>query len=130
MLIVFFLAIPVITGAKEVRLQRGEVYRDHDLTVMCEAPTQEIFRQAMEVRECQYWDDYAKKCLFEKTIFTYGALKCVEACQQWDSFKGSCDYQNTCTFYPGQEAFVMSTCDDFEEYSRKCLKVREETIKK
>ena len=84
--------------------------------------------QTLALRECQYWDDFDKKCLFEKTIHTYNDLECVEECQHWDSFSNTCDYQSKCVFSSRQEAFVLSTCAEFDDYSRKCLKVREEKI--
>lgn len=123
-------ALPDAIGAKEVRLQKGEVYRDRDLTVICEgAPAGAAASgQVLALRECQYWDDFTKKCLFEKIIYTYNNLECVEECQHWDSFNNTCDYQNKCAFYPGQEAFILSTCGEFDKFSRKCLRVREEKI--
>ncbi|MGV1098452.1 hypothetical protein ACUUL3_03465 [Thiovibrio sp. JS02] len=114
--------------AKEIRLKRGEVYREHDLAVICEGGPAAASGRALAVRECQYWDDFAKKCLFEKTSHTYNGLECTEECQHWDSFANRCDYQSRCVFYPREEAFVRSTCAEFDDYSRKCLKVREEKI--
>lgn len=122
------LAFPAAISAREIRLKRGEVYRDRDLTVICEGRQAGGAGQTMAVRECQYWDDFEKKCLFEKIIHTYNDLECVEECQHWDSFNNTCDYQSKCTFYPRQEAFVLRTCAEFDDYSHKCLKVREEKI--
>ncbi|OGQ88619.1 MAG: hypothetical protein A2512_07250 [Deltaproteobacteria bacterium RIFOXYD12_FULL_56_24] len=128
LLAVFLVSLPVSSGAREVRLKKGEVYRDRDLTVICEGGQARASGQTMAVRECQYWDDFTKKCLFEKTIHSYGDLECVEECQHWDSFGNTCDYQSKCTFYPGQNAFVLKTCAEFDDFSRKCLKIREEKI--
>lgn len=129
LLAVFLVTLPGTTVAREVRLKKGEVYRDRDLTVICEGRQQAAgLGQPIALRECQYWDDFAKKCLFEKTIYSYGDLECVEECQYWDSFSNTCDYRSKCTFYPRQEAFVLRTCEEFDDNSRKCLKVREEKI--
>lgn len=125
---VFLLALPGAIGAKEVHLQRGEIYRDRDLAVICEGGQAGPLGQALAVRECQYWDDFDKKCLFEKTIYTYNNLECTEECQHWDSFNKTCDYQSKCAFYPRQEAFVLSTCAEFDDYSHKCLKIKQEKI--
>lgn len=129
LLAVFLVSLPGTTVAREVRLKKGEVYRDRDLTVICERGQQTSgLGQPIALRECQYWDDFAQKCLFEKTIHTYGDLECVEECQYWDSFSNTCDYKSKCTFYPSQEAFVLKTCTEFDDNSRKCLRTREEKI--
>lgn len=132
LLAVFLVSLPGPAGAREVRLKKGEVYRDRDLAVICEGGQVQAqtgaLGQTMAVRECQYWDDFDKKCLFEKTTYSYGDLECVEECQHWDSFHNTCDYQSKCTFYPRQRAFVQKTCAEFDDYSRKCLKAREEKI--
>jgi hypothetical protein len=134
LLTVFLVFLPATIGAREIRLKKGEVYRDQDLTVSCEGGQAKVSSragtsgQAIAVRECQQWDDFDKKCLFEKITYSYGDLECVEECQHWDSFSNTCDYQSKCTFYPRQRAFVLRTCAEFDDYSRKCLKSREEKI--
>lgn len=122
-------AAAAAAGAREVRLQAGETYQEDDLTVTCQAAGGP--RQAtapMSLRECQHWDDFKKKCLFEKNILTYGNLECVEECQHWDAFHKTCNYQTRCTFYPDHESFVRTTCDDFDDFKGKCLRTREEKI--
>jgi len=134
LLAVFLVSLPGTIGAREIRLKKGEVYRDRNLAVICEGGQSGVSGQAgtsgqtMAVRECQHWDDFDKKCLFEKTIYSYGDLECVEECQHWDSFSNTCDYKSKCTFYPRQEAFVLKTCEEFDDHSRKCLRAREEKI--
>lgn len=130
LLAVFLVSLPNTIGAREIRLKKGEVFRDRDLTVICEGKQTGAsgLGQPIAVRECQYWDDFAQKCLFEKTIYSYGELECVEECQYWDSFSNTCDYKSKCTFYPQQEAFVLKTCTEFDDNSRKCLRAREEKI--
>ena len=122
------LAFPGAAGAREIHLKKGEVYHDRDLTVTCEERQAGGSIQALAVRECQYWDDFDKKCLFERITHSYNNVECVEECQHWDSFSNTCNYQTKCTFYPRQEAFVLRTCAEFDDYSRKCLKFREEKI--
>lgn len=119
-------------GAREIWLKKGETYRDRDrdrdLAVTCEGRPPVDSLQPLAVRECQYWDDFTKKCLFEKTTYSHNNLECVEECQHWDAFNSTCDYQSKCTFYPDQEAFVLSTCAEFDDFSHKCLRLKEEKI--
>lgn len=129
LLAVFLVALPDAIGAREVRLRKGEAYRDQDLTVICEGGPQTAgLGQPIALHECQYWDDFAQKCLFEKTTYSYGDLACVEECQYWDSFSNTCDYKSKCTFYSQQESFILKTCTEFDDNSRKCLRTREEKI--
>lgn len=130
LLTVFLVVLPGTIGAREIRLKIGEVYRDRNLSVICEGSQSGAsgLGQPIAVRECQHWDDFAKKCLFERTTYSYGDLECVEECQYWDSFSNICDYKTKCTFYSQQEAFVLKTCTEFDENSRKCLRTREEKI--
>jgi hypothetical protein len=115
-------------GAREVLLQAGETYRDGNLTIICETAGAGQTMAPLSLRECQYWDDFNEKCLFEKSILTYGSLECVEECQHWDDFNKRCDYQTKCTFYPTHESFVRSTCGKFDDFTRKCLRTRETKI--
>jgi hypothetical protein len=115
-------------GAREVRLQAGETYRQDDLTVTCEAADAGQAMAPLSLRDCQYWDDFNKKCLFEKNILTYRNLECVEECQHWDSFRKTCDYQSRCTFSPAHESFVRTTCDEFDDFKHKCRRTRETKI--
>jgi len=114
-------------GAKEVNLGTGETYRQGDLTVTCgqsatDAPT------PMTLNDCQYWDDFSKKCLFEKTTYVYQTLECVEECQYWDKFSSTCHYQTKCTFYPPQRSFVRTTCEKFDDFNKTCEKMKESRI--
>jgi hypothetical protein len=128
LLLAFLVAFPTTLLAREVHLKKGEVFRDRDLTVICEGRGAASLSQPLAVRECQYWDDFSKKCLFEKTTYSYNDLECTEECQHWDGFNNTCDYQSKCTFYPQQEAFVLRTCAEFDDYSRKCVKFKEAKI--
>lgn len=115
---VMFLAGHV--GAKEISLNVGETYRQANLTVTCGQPlTDDI---ALALKDCQYWDDFNKKCLFEITTYTYKNLKCVEECQYWEKFNNTCHYQTKCSFYPTQRSFVQTTCDKFDDFSKTCVK--------
>ncbi|MCK9294358.1 MAG: hypothetical protein M0P70_04690 [Desulfobulbaceae bacterium] len=132
LLMLLWLSVAAATaGAREVRLQAGETYRKDDLTVTCQVAQAAGAGQAtapMSLAECQYWDDFNNKCLFEKRILTYRNLECVEECQHWDSFRNTCDYQSRCTFYPEHESFVRTTCADFDDFKRQCLRTRETKI--
>lgn len=115
--------------AKEVHLGIGETFREGDLTVKCgDAAGPAQATTPLSVQDCQYWDDYEKKCLFEKTVFTYKNLQCIEECLHWDAYAKTCNYQTRCAFYPGQEAFVRRTCLEYDDYSHKCLKTGEVKI--
>jgi hypothetical protein len=58
--------LPGNVGAKEVTLATGETYRQGDLTVTCgQALTGD---KPMVLKNCQYWDDFNEKCLFEKKL--------------------------------------------------------------
>ena len=120
--LVSLLLVAGTAWAKEVQLGVGETYREVDLTVKCgdTGPTQAS--TPLSVKDCQYWDEYEKKCLFEKTIFTYKNLECIEECLHWDSYAKICNYKTQCAFYLGQDAFVRRTCLQFDDYSHKCLK--------
>lgn len=129
LMLLWLLVAAAGAGAREVRLQAGETYRDDDLIVTCQATA--AAGQAMaplSLAECQYWDDFNKKCLFEKNILTYRNLECVEECQHWDSFRNTCYYQTRCTFYPDHETFVRTVCDEFDDFKHKCLRTRETKI--
>ncbi|MBI5556310.1 MAG: hypothetical protein HY885_01580 [Deltaproteobacteria bacterium] len=117
------------SGAKEVRLGVGETYREGDLSIICgEANPGFASEEPVMLKECQHWDDFHKKCLFEQKIYTYNDLECIEECQHWDSFHKTCDYQTRCAFHRSQGAFVRTSCDEFDDYSRKCLKSNETKI--
>jgi hypothetical protein len=109
-------------GAKEVNLGTGETFRQGDLTVTCGQLSTDT---SLALKDCQYWDNFKKKCLFEKTTYIYKDIECVEDCQHWDSFKSTCHYQTTCTFYPSQEEFVRTTCEKFDDFNNTCLKTSE-----
>lgn len=122
------LVVAATAGAREVRLQVGETYREDNLTIICEAAGAGQAMVPLSLRECQHWDDFNKKCLFEKNTLTYRNLECVEECQHWDSFRKTCDYQTRCTFFPDHETFVRTTCDEFDDFKHKCLRTRETKI--
>jgi len=106
-------------------LEPGETYRagDHDITCVPHRHPRPV-----ALGECQYWDDFDKRCLYERKVVSVGALDCVEECQHWDDFRKGCDYATTCTFYPDQGLFVQTSCDEFDTFSRHCLRVKEVKI--
>jgi hypothetical protein len=107
-------------GAKEINLNKGEEYRLGDLTVTCSQPLTN--RVALALKNCQYWDKFDEKCLFEITTYTYKNLECVEECQHWDKFFSTCHYQTKCSFYPTKELFVRTTCDKYDDFNKTCVK--------
>lgn len=113
-------------GAKEVSLNPGETFRQGDLTVTCGQPA--TADMPLALNDCQYWDDFNKKCLFEKTTYMYEHLECVEECQYWDEFSTTCHYRTICTFYPVQKVFVRTACEKFDDFNNTCVKTRETRI--
>ncbi len=110
-------------GAKEVSLATGETYRQGDLTVTCgQAITGD---KPLVLKNCQHWDDFNEKCLFEKKTYVHKNLECVEECQHWGKFNSTCHYQTKCSFYPAQKSFVRTTCDKFDDFNSTCLKTND-----
>ena len=110
---------------KNIVLEAGESFSNDDLTVMCVGKRDS--GQPLTIKECQHWDEFQEKCLFEKKIHFYGQLKCIEECQIWDSFTKKCLYRTSCRFHPDQESFVITTCKDFDSFNNIC---RQESQKK
>lgn len=113
-------------GAKEVSLDIGETYNQGDLTVTCGQSSS--VDAPLVLNDCQYWDDFNKKCLFEKKTYTYLNLECVEECQHWEKFNSTCHYQTKCTFYPPQKSFVQTTCDQFDDFNKTCVRTKDRKI--
>ena len=113
------------TGAKEINLDAGETYRQGDLTVTC---GQSSADSPLALNDCQYWDDFTKKCLFEKTTYVYKTIECIEECQHWQTFNSTCHYRTTCTFYPPQKSFVKTTCERFDDFKKTCLQTKDTKI--
>jgi hypothetical protein len=107
-------------GAEEINLHKGETYRQGNLTVTCSQPITNVV--ALALNNCQYWDKFNEKCLFEITTYTYKNLECIEECQYWDKFFSTCHYQTKCSFYPAQKLFVRTTCDKYDDFSKTCMK--------
>ncbi|MDD5758268.1 MAG: hypothetical protein PHI06_04215 [Desulfobulbaceae bacterium] len=120
---IVFSVAPV--DAKEINLDAGDTYRQDDLTVTCGQASVET---PLAINNCQHWDDFNKKCLFETTTYLYKNLECVEECQYWDKFNNSCHYQTKCNFYPAQKSFVRTTCEKFDTFNKRCERTREMRI--
>ena len=124
----FFIGLLCLTGnagAKVVNLDKGETYRQDDLTVTCGSSSAEL---PLTLNACQYWDDFNNRCLFEKTTFSYKNLECVEECQHWDSFNSTCHYRTKCTFSPPNNSFVRTSCEKFDDLNKVCVQTREMKI--
>lgn len=115
-------------AAREVRLQAGETYSDEDLLVICEGGSAAAPLDVLTLKECQHWDSFTKKCLYEKKIHSYRGLECTEECQHWDTFSQQCYYRTECEFHPDHKAFIRRTCAEFDDYSKQCLRVTETRI--
>lgn len=112
--------------AAELQIRPGESVRVGDATVMCE--DRSVGPAPVIVSECQYWDKYDKRCLFDKRTISTGDLECIEECQHWDSYEKNCEYATKCTNYPDQYLFVRTTCELFDPYEHACRKIKETRI--
>jgi hypothetical protein len=52
----------------------------------------------------------------------------VEECLHWDAFRKTCYFQSRCAFSPEHGSFVLTTCDEFDDFKHKCLRTRESKI--
>lgn len=117
-------------GAKEITLNAGETYQQGDLTVTCGCGQASTDPTTLALKDCQYWDDFTQKCLFEKTTYVYKNIECIEECQYWDKFNSTCHYRTKCTFYPSQRLFVKTTCERFDDYKKTCLQTKDTRIER
>ena len=118
---------PAVGICKSIILEAGETYQDEDLQVMC---VQRRQAQPIIMKECQYWDEFNKQCLYEQKNHLYRDLECIEKCQHWDSFNKRCDYETKCVFHPSQGIFVQTTCEEFDAFSHVCARTGEHIVDK
>ncbi len=125
-LIILIALVTFLAGniaAKEINLDMGGSYSQGNLTVTCgQSLTDDT---PLALKDCQYWDNFNKKCLFEMTTYTYKNIECVEKCQHWEKFSSTCHYKTSCTFHPTQESFVQTTCDKYDDFKNTCVKTRD-----
>jgi len=114
-------------GAKEINLDAGGTYHQGDLTVTCGCG-QSSTDLPLALNDCQYWDDFTKTCLSEKTTYVYKNIECIEECQHWEKFNSTCHYRTRCTFYPSQKSFVKTTCERFDDFKKRCLQTKDTKI--
>ena len=124
-LLIWMILLASNVRANEVQLVPGETYSKGNFTVTCGQLTTDT---PLALNDCQYWDDFSNKCLFEKTTYTNKNLECVEQCQRWDKFTSTCFYQSKCTFYPSHNTFVQTTCEKFDDFNSNCLKMKDTKI--
>ncbi|MEW6428569.1 MAG: hypothetical protein AB1568_11100 [Thermodesulfobacteriota bacterium] len=125
MTLALLLALPSLGQAQQVYLDPGQSYEKDGLAVYCgprDHPTPVI------LTECQHWDDFHQKCLFEEKRHLLGDLECRERCQHWDSFAGSCRYRTTCRYEQNQHVFVETVCESFDSFAQTCVKSVEKLI--
>ena len=113
------------TFGKNVLLEVGETYQEENITVMC---VESKGFEPVIMKDCQYWDDFNKKCLYEKKTHIAHALECIEDCQHWDRFSNKCFYETKCIFYPSQKLFIKKTCEKFDSFTNSCVKSKESKI--
>ena len=123
MIFVFSCLSFVTAPAGEMRIRPGETVRLGDVTVMCEDRSSGSTPVALS--ECQYWDKYDKRCLYEKKTLSADGFECVEDCQHWDSYEKTCEYATKCLHYPDQHLFVRTLCELFDPYDHTCKKAKE-----
>lgn len=109
--------------AGEMRIYPGETVRLGDVTVMCEDKS--LGNTPVALTDCQYWDKYDKRCLYEKRTLSVGGHECVEDCQHWDQYEKNCEYATKCLHYPDQNLFIRTSCELFDPYEHACKKTKE-----
>ncbi len=117
--------IPFQTYGKNVLLEVGETYTEEGLNVIC---IDSKDAGAISIKECQHWDEFNSKCLFERKIHIYHDMECIEECQHWDSFNSKCNYATKCTFFAPQKLFIRTTCEEFDSFSKSCKRTKESKI--
>ena len=117
--------LPPGASGKEIRLAPGERTTVGDTTVTCAAAA----AAPMELRSCQHWDKFNRTCLYEKRTLVAGGARCEDSCQVWDGFNGVCLYEARCRFIPGENAFVRTTCADFDRFDKVCRREKEALIR-
>jgi hypothetical protein len=118
------LAAPQVS-ASTVVLTPGESFTSGDTNVVC---VPDGSNTPLTRTECQYWDEFNKRCLYQRKIVTYGDIQCVEECQHWDDFKNECRFATRCVFHHGQRRFVRTACEEFDAFNATCLRTRQELI--
>jgi hypothetical protein len=121
-----FMLPGALCAAKTVTLAPGENYREGELEVICAPPGSD---ELLRLTECQIWDDFQQKCLFESTVYNAGPLRCEEKCQHWDSFSATCRFQTSCSFLKAQKMFAQTSCEIFDQFTNSCVKTRQDFIK-
>jgi hypothetical protein len=122
--IVLLLAAPS-AWAKTIVLQAGESYTRGETNIVCQ-PGSGRNATPLTRTECQYWDDFNKRCLYQRKIMSYGNAQCVEECQHWDDFNNECRFATTCTYHAGQRRFVRTVCEEFDAFNARCVRTRQE----
>ena len=115
----------VALAGNTVVLRPGQSFTSGEDTVVC---TEKGKSGPVAVTECQYWDDFNKKCLYEATRYVTQGMQCVENCQHWDSFFKRCNYAVKCKYQPEQGVFVKTSCVDFDDFNKKCRRQQEKII--
>ena len=113
--------------AKRIVLQPGESYISGDTTVVCQ-PGAGTKNAPLTRTECQYWDDFDKRCLYQRKSIIHGHAECVEECQHWDEFNKECRFATACVFHAGQRRFVRTVCEEFDTFSATCVRTRQEVL--
>ncbi len=116
---------PALAG--EVKIFPGQSLTVGNTTVTCTNPG--AAARPLELRACQHWDKFNRACLYEKKTLVWKDLKCDNSCQIWDDFNGVCLYESSCRFIPGQEAFVLSSCADFDRFNKVCRRTNDALIR-
>ena len=112
-------------SAKNVILEAGETYQEESLNVIC---VDSKDAGSVSLNECQHWDEFNSKCLYERKIHIFHDLECIEECQHWDSFNSKCNYATKCTFFASQKLFIRTTCDEFDSFTNSCKRTKESKI--
>lgn len=121
---IFFLAATAFADSTVI-LTPGQSYKSGGNTVVC---TDGENAAPIAVTECQYWDEFNKKCLFEATRYVLPGMQCLANCQHWDNFFKRCNFAVSCKYMPKQGVFLQTTCVDYDDFNKKCLRQEQKII--
>jgi hypothetical protein len=84
---------------------------------------------AIEIKECQHYDSFFKKCRYEKTIIQKGNISCEQKCQHWDKTFKKCRYETSCEYNKKDNLFIYKECQHWDKTFKKCKYEKTKIIK-
>ena len=114
-------------AGETIVLSPGQSFSSGTDTIICSEDGSAV---PIELKQCQFWDEFNKKCLFESTRYVQQGMECLEQCQHWDDFYSRCDYATSCRYLPDQGVFLETSCSEFDDFSKKCLREKEKILRR